>query len=169
MRRRAYLAALAALGVAGCSTSDEPVDTDAATATPTATDTPLATGTPRYDSVADVKTQAEAVPYEELFRTIDQYRNEAIYYEYASVYQVLYDEEYDYLRMYVSTTGDEWQGDIAAWYYGDERILEGDQLQVWGIVDGLYEYETTEGTTRTTPAIYVADYALREDGATPAR
>lgn len=162
MRRRAYLASLATIGVAGCSGDageDTPADSQR-NGTPRQT---TATSTAAYDSIAEAKEQAKVVPYEELFRNIDQYRNESVYYEFAAVYQAIYEDEYDYLRMNVSTTADEWQGDVAAWYYGDARILEDDRMEVWGIVTGLHEYETTEGNVRSTPAIAIADYELREE------
>lgn len=164
MRRRAYLAAMTALGVAGCSTDSGSATntTDGTGEQATPTPTPTQTAASQFEDVADVRAQAEAIPYDKLFRNIDEYRDDAVYYEYASVYQVIYGDESDYLRMNVSTTDEVWQGDIAAWHFGDERILEDDRMEVWGVIYGLYEYETTQGNTRTTPAIYLADYDRRE-------
>jgi len=172
MRRRAYLAALAALGVAGCS-SDRPAGTDGTTtATETrrsvtiqqagSEETTVAGALPSGYDVETVKQNAEAVDYDTLFRNIESYEGEPVYYRYAEVYQTIYDDSYDYLQMNVSTTAEEWQGDVAAYWLGEGRLLEDDYMQLWAVVGGLHEYETVQGNTRTIPLLLIADYELRD-------
>lgn len=184
MNRRQYLAIAATAALAGCASGDpEEAATTAAptptptptpaptpTATPTPTRTPTETPTPTptptpgpgsYDA-DQVRSSAETVSYDDLFRNIESYAGEAVYFEYGQVYQTLYEDEYTYLQLYVADSTDEWDGDIAAHYFGDDRILEDDFMELWAVAERLLEYETVQGNTRTIPLVTLVDYDLRE-------
>lgn len=180
MRRRTFLAtAVSTAGLAGCAGSDRAssptaTETDAIPTIsvqstpfnlepdPTSTETPTRQPLKAEVDVQQRKQHAQTVKYDTLFRDIEQYRGETVYYKYASVYQVIYGESYDYLQMNVSTSSDRWQGDIAAYWLGDERLLEDDYMEIWGLVRGLYEYQTVQGNYRTIPSVQLIDYNLYE-------
>lgn len=147
--------------------TNSPAPTESPTTTPTATASPTPTATPTpepggYDA-DEVRSTAETVGYETLFRNIEEYIGEAVYFEFGQIYQAIYEDEYTYLQLYVANNDDEWEGDIAAAYYGDERILENDQMELWGVAEDLYEYETVNGNVRTIPFLTLVDYELYEN------
>lgn len=154
MQRRTFLAAAtASAGVlAGCTGGGGGGgDSETATAQPT----------PSY-SADDVREEARAVEYDELFRNFEEYQDAAVYFQYAQVYQTVYEDNYTYTQINVSNDDQSWSGDIAAWYYGDRRVLEEDFMEFWGVVERLYEYETVDGGVRTIPGVTLVDYALRD-------
>lgn len=175
MYRRKYFAmASAAMGLAGCvsgspsgSNSSGGADSPDATATPTATASPTPSPTPvpgpgDYDAKT-VRESATDVAYDTLFREIEQYKKESVHFEYGQIYQAMYEDDYTYLQLYVTNESNEWEGDVAATYWGDERLLQNDVLELWAVVEDLHEYETVKGDTRTIPLITIADYELYED------
>lgn len=139
--------------------------TPAESPTPTANPTPTATPSPKPGSynVDKVRSSAETVGYDTIFRNIEKYTGEAVYFEYGQVYQTIYEDNYTYLQLYVSNKNDEWEGDVAAAYFGDERILENDRIELWGVVEDLIEYETVKGNVRTIPLLTIVDYELYEN------
>jgi hypothetical protein len=191
VRRRKYLAAVAAtLCLGGCSDNAEIITPTPGTtsATPTASEqppsqkepTPTGTteaetpqeitpqGTPSeaplrvdYD-VAAVKQNAVVVPYDTLVQNIDEYREEPVYYEYARVYRAIPAGARTQLQMSVSTTSRDWQGAIGVYWRSDGELIEGDVIQMWGFVRGLYEYETVQGETRLAPSVQMVDYERYE-------
>jgi hypothetical protein len=48
------------------------------------------------------------------------------------------------------------------WRYGDDRLLEEDIIELWGVAEELLSYETVQGNTRTIPRLTLTDYNLRE-------
>lgn len=197
MRRRTYLAATAAVfSLGGCSDNAKiitpsPDSTSVAPTTsehdtqaerePTPTDTPqeeprqkvTPEGTPSqaplkidYD-VAQVKQNATVVPYDTLIQNIDEYREEPIYFEYARVYRVAPAGAHTQVQLAVSTTSRDWQGVIGADWNSDGGLIEGDIIQMWGFVRGLYEYETIRGDTRFAPLLQMVDYQLYDGDSTP--
>lgn len=128
---------------------------------PSPTATPTPTQPPVYDKQY-ARANASEVPYETLFRNFDEYEGEPVHYPYGSIYQVMYDVEEgtDYLQLYVSTNSREWEGDIAAYWSGDTRLLEDDRIELWGVPERLYTYETVEGNERTIPLLTIVDVEL---------
>jgi len=185
MRRRAYLATVGAtLAVAGC-TNSEGTPTDAPTTEPrvtqTSTERPAAEPTPdrrleptetpaieqgpdptEYDP-AKIRARATPLDYDTIFRNIDEYRYRAVYYEYGLVTQTIYSDGVDQIHLSVSNNSREWEGDLFAAWFGDERLLEEDLIELWGVVEGLYEYETVRGDVRTVPLLTLVDYELLEE------
>ena len=121
---------------------------------PTATPTP--TQQPVYDEQY-IRNNASEVAYETLFRNFERYAGEPVHYPYGLIYQVMYnvEEGTDYLQLYVSTNSRDWQGDIAAYWSGDTRLLEDDRIELWGVPERLYTYETVEGNERTIPLLTI--------------
>jgi len=189
MDRRAYLtgiATTAALGLAGCGGSGDtsaperrsPTARSTSSTTPTETSkptpepTPEPTATPgrlegeRYTAEYVRENAHTDVDYDDLFRDFEQYQGEAIHYNYGLLYQAMYDryEDYDYHQLNVKNDPTEaYQGDVAMIWAGDERLLEDDLIELWAIVENLYEYETVQGETRTIPLLTLVDYELREE------
>lgn len=176
MNRRGYLAlaARSIASLAGCSESDPGAVTTTSssdeTQSPTPTDQPTTTKSPTTTEVdpedydpKQVREEAQTLSYDELFRNFEDYKGDAVYFEFMYVYQAIYEDEYTYVQANVSNTEESYQGDIAAWYFGDERILEGDVMEMWGVAEELWEYETVQGDTRTIPGIVLVDYELYDD------
>lgn len=174
MDRRRYLAtAAAAVTIAGCSNSTtdnsrNESDSESGVTSRTETDakTPTATRTtdslPNYD-VRRTKKSAVSPSYDEFFRNFEsEYQGQSTHFQYAQVYQVIYrddEQPWDHIQMNVTNTRTEgWQGDIAAWWDGDRRLLEDDMIEVWGVAEDLYTYETVQGDERTIPYLAIVDF-----------
>ncbi|KTG30656.1 hypothetical protein AUR66_00540 [Haloferax profundi] len=95
-----------------------------------------------------------------MFRYIEDYEGVPIHFNYGQVSRVIYEDEYTYLQLYVSNTDSEWEGDVAARYYGDQRLLEDDYIELWAVAEGLHEYETVNGNIRTIPLLTIVEYEL---------
>lgn len=182
MHRRKYIGLTGValgVGLAGCASggSDGGASgtigegsTPKSTKTPTESPTPTASPTPSPTPVPgpgdyDAKTVRESatdVAYDTLFRKIEQYEKESVHFEYGLVYQTIYEDGYTYLQLDVTNDSNEWEGDVAATYWGDDRLLENDFIELWAVVEGLHEYETVKGDTRTIPLLTIVDYELRE-------
>ena len=117
------------------------------------------------DNIRDI---ASTVDYDELFRNFESYKGEPIHFEYGLVYQTLYQENRedpttgDYYQMDVSNNTQSYEGDIGAGWFGDERLLENDLIELWGVAEELISYETVQGDTRTIPRITMTDFEIRE-------
>lgn len=140
--------------------TESPTPSPTATASPTPSPTPTPTPGPGNYSAQTVRKNAETVSYDELFRNIDQYKGEAVYFEFGQIYQTIYEDDYTYIQMDVANNDDEWEGDVAATYWGDERLLEDDLIELWAVAEKLYEYETTAGDVRTIPLLTLVTYDL---------
>jgi hypothetical protein len=118
------------------------------------------------DNIRDI---ASTVDYDELFRNFESYKGEPIHFEYGLVYQTLYQENRedpttgDYYQMDVSNNTQSYEGDIGAGWFGDERLLENDYIELWGVAEELISYETVQGDTRTIPRITMTDFEIREE------
>jgi hypothetical protein len=162
MNRRAFLAAAGLTTTAGCSLIPGgeigPGDSSFSNTTTPGEDS---LNIPQYD-VDRVRSDAETVSYEELFRNLEEYQGESVHYPYVRVYQTAYEDDFDYLQAYVSTRSGEWPGDVAMYWFGGERLLENDRLEAWAVVEKLHTYETVEGAERTIPLLTLVDFRLKE-------
>jgi hypothetical protein len=117
----------------------------------------------------NIRDLASTVDYDELFRNFESYKGEAIHFEYGSVYQTLYQENRedpttgDYYQIDVSNNTQSYEGDIGAGWFGDERLLENDFIELWGVAEELISYETVQGDTRTIPRLTMTDFEIREE------
>jgi len=187
MHRRRLLAIVGTAALAGClgdgsdetPASENPEtnpETDTPTATPpeaptktptvtptateTATSTPTTSGPSRDPET--VRENAQSVSWEDLFRNFEDHQDKAIYFEYAQIYQAIYEENYMYFQANVANNEEQFEGDVALTWYGDERLLEDDYLEVWGVAVELITYETVQGNERTIPLLELIDFELRE-------
>lgn len=116
----------------------------------------------------NIRDLASTVDYDELFRNFEEYQGEAVHFEFGRIYQSIYpeNEEYptagDYYQLQVSNDAESFQGDIAADWYRDQRLLENDSIELWGVAEQLFSYETVDGNTRTIPRITMTDVVIRE-------
>jgi len=114
-----------------------------------------------YDVTA-VKANAEEIPYGELFRSIEQYTGERVFYAASKITQVIEQSREKYqFRLNVTQNGQIWEDDILGRWKG-ERFLEEDLVEFWGIVNGAYQYETVMGNQRTIPDFDIVDIRLIE-------
>jgi hypothetical protein len=117
----------------------------------------------------NIRDLASTVDYDELFRDFESYQGEAVHFEFGAVYQTIYPENRedptagDYYQIQVSNNTQSYEGDIAADWYGDERLLENDYIELWGVAEELTSYETVQGDTRTIPRITMTDFEIREE------
>lgn len=190
MNRRHLLALVAAGVLGGCGSESDGGDTPTATPmrtptpaptatatttatpeptptpTPTPEPTPTPTLTPNKYTESYVHEHAINPDYDTFFRNFESYEGDAIRFVRAYVYQAQYaqDEEGHYYQMEVSNDPDgQYEGDIGVVWYGDERLLEDDIIEFWGIAERLFDYETVRGDTRTIPLLTLVDYDLREE------
>ena len=111
-----------------------------------------------YD-VASVKSNAEEVPYEELFRNIEEYTGTRVFYGAAKIIQVVEQNSEKYqFRLNVTQNGQIWEDDVLGRWKG-ERFLEDDLVEFWGVVNGAFQYETVAGNQRTIPDFDIVDMA----------
>lgn len=175
MYKRKYLGmASASTGLAGCvsgspsgSNSSGGAHSPNATTTPTPTSSPTPSPTPvpgpgDYDAKT-VRESATDVAYDTLFRKIEQYKKESVHFEHGQIYQAMYGNDYTYLQLYVTNDSNEWEGDVAATYWGDNRLPRNNAFELWAVVEDLHEYDRVNGDTRTIPLITIVDYELYEN------
>lgn len=118
------------------------------------------------DNIRDI---ASTLDYDELFRNFESYQGEAVHFKFGGIYQTIYPENRedptagDYYQMSVTNDRQAYEGDIAADWYGDERLLENDIIELWGVTEELLSYETVQGDTRTIPRITMTDFEIREE------
>lgn len=105
-----------------------------------------------------VREEADAPNIEDYIREFDDWIARPVYFQAGEIYQAIYEYEdgVDYLQMDVSNS--DAVRDVAALWYGDERLLEGDSVQVWGVGLQWWTYETAGGSQRTIPMIELVDY-----------
>ncbi|MCF2208599.1 hypothetical protein KVP02_13230, partial [Halobacterium salinarum] len=118
-------------------------------------------------SPEELKQESKEVPYETLFRGFDKYTEDStpLHYPYGYIYQTRYNFYGDGIHHYqlqVSTTDDEWQGDIAAIWDGDKRLLEDDRVEIWGSPTDLFKYKTVKGNRRTIPRLVLFDATVKD-------
>lgn len=179
--RRSYLrvvGALGTLGIGGCLGGESANPTATSTATTTSTTTVETTTTtteettttteqettttveppPDYDP-EKIREEAEYIAYDELFRNIEYYEGEAIHFPGAEVDQAFHGAVDEY-RIYVGRTPEDGSNDVYAQYDGRGRLIEGDQIELWGVVEGTITYETVLGEERTIPLITLVDFEM---------
>jgi len=139
----------------------------AAASTPTATLPP----TPALSALDAAKTQAVAIPYDDLFRYNEQHIGKTVRYV-GKVLQVqekecliLCDEDdKGYVLRVAVTKGSYGFWDDPIWVdtSGTQRFLEDDIVTVWGVVEGLQKYTAVLGNQVTIPKLKALDIQLGE-------
>lgn len=113
-----------------------------------------------YD-VEEVKAEATQPGIDDFVRNMEDYTGESLYFEYAYINQKIEEDGFFQFHLQLSDSGQEYQGDAFGWWEGD-RFLEGDNVEIWGVGEGPYEYETVQGDYRTVPAISIVDMKMSE-------
>jgi len=125
------------------------------------------TPSPSEYSTASVKSAAENVQYDELLRNIESYEGQAIH-STGEITQSF--EDGDTFRLNISME----RGDSGLWdssknaivIWDGSRYIEDDLVEFWGVVEGITEYETVMGSTRTVPLISAVDMELIDETTT---
>lgn len=98
--------------------------------------------TPTFD---EARIHAREISYDSLFRTVDQYFGERLYFR-GQVEQVQSSSGDEYLLRVNVSEGEWgfWEDDVRLDYWG-ERLLEDDIIEFVGEVQGLWKYQTVFG------------------------
>ncbi len=111
-------------------------------------------------SKEDYISQCAAVSYEEVARNPDSFKGQLVTFK-GKVIQVM-DGSTLTLRINQENSEDQWASDT--WYVrykpaeGESRILEGDELTVYGICNGTISYTAVLGNKITVPSLSMAYY-----------
>ena len=107
----------------------------------------------KYRTLApdEIKSHAVQVSYDELFRNIENYVGDIVYFK-GQVIQVLGESDYFDLRVAVTDKGFYWDDPVYVSYQG-KRLLEGDIIKLWASVDGLITYTAVMGNWVTIPKL----------------
>ena len=112
-------------------------------------------------SEEDYKASCQQYDYKEIARYPAQYEGEKAYFQ-GYVQQVLEDGDDITLLVNTSLIDGIWDNTIIVWYTRQDteeaRILEGDIVDLWGELGGLYTYESLLGESITVPSM-TAKYA----------
>lgn len=139
--RRRYGCVLLVLGVISISMWGGIIGSDSGTDQPKAS---VPTKTPQ-----EIKAQAISIGYDPLYRNIETHVGKIVHFR-GEVSQVIIkrDDRYD-LRLAMDGDYDKM---VYVIYRGD-RVLEGDTVEIWGRVNGLYSYKSIFGAKITLPEI----------------
>lgn len=116
------------------------------------------------DKVAEAaKAEAEKASYsteysyDQLARTPDTYEGKKVKFS-GKVLQAQEDTESDF-GVIILTIDSSYNNVYVAYKLSnlDFRVLDGDQITIYGVAHGMYSYETVRGNTLTIPLLY-ADY-----------
>jgi hypothetical protein len=109
-------------------------------------------------SVEEVKQNSETVPYQELYRNISEYEGEYVHYDGLGLIDIV---EGEGTKEYIL--------DFPGGSFGDGRVLygiwdgspfqEGDDIEAWGIINGLRTYTSLSGE-ETVPEVELVDIEL---------
>ena len=116
---------------------------------------------------ADYKAACQQFDYKQISRYPSEYEGKDVYFQ-GHVQQVLEDGNDVTLLVNTSMTDLVWDDTIIVWYTrqdnNEARILEGDIVDLWGELEGLYTYESLLGESITVPsmkaryAVYLESY-----------
>lgn len=111
-------------------------------------------------SVEEIKEESETVEYDELYRNISEYEGEYVHYEQLRLSHVVEGED---SKEYLLTFPDGEFNDDRIFYalWDGDPFQEGDEVEVWGIVQGLRTYTSMTGE-RTVVEIELVDMNLIE-------
>lgn len=129
------------------------VATVAATPTPkvvTPTPTPALTSS---KTIEQIKTEALKVSYDDLMRDSDNYIGKIVYFR-VGIIQVneISSGGYLFIAMPVDKQGELEYVPIRIYYEG-KRFLNGDMVDVWGTMEGVKTYISTEGGQLSAPVL----------------
>lgn len=136
MHRRVFLSLTVGGGIAGCTTD---------------------TAIPGGRSTADIKNESETIPYNELYRNINDYEGAAVHYDDARITDIDSTTERRQEFIIALDTAS-WTKEHYLWgvWSGDRKFRKDDEIEFWGTVTGLKTYTSITGE-RTVPRIEIAD------------
>ena len=105
----------------------------------------------------EVKTKAWVVDYKTLYRQIEDYKGQHVYFA-GRVVQVLFEDDDTHVRVDVSSDFESLV--ILLLYYSGERPLDGDSVEFVAEVVELFTYEAVLGNKVTIPALRFVDGRL---------
>ncbi len=110
---------------------------------------------------ASYKESCETIAYEELARNPDTYKWKKLVMT-GKVIQVLEDNNSKSINLRIATKGDYDDVVLVTYEYkeGESRILEDDNITIWGLYGGTYTYESVLGGDITVPYM-MAEYLQR--------
>lgn len=110
---------------------------------------------PQKPTSVSVKSEAKKVPYEDLFRYPDKYKNSKVTYT-GEVGQVVEEGDKVYLRVNV-TKKEYWYQDTILVAYNKNilpgRVLKDDIITFWGSSQGIHTYPATTGIQVQIPIV----------------
>lgn len=128
-------------------------------------ETPKDTVTGMPQTMEEFKATCVYCTYEELARNPLDYKGEAINL-YGEVIQVMENGNEVQLRVNITQNEYSWEDPVyVAYTRKDEkenRILEDDMIQIWGVSNGTINYETVMGNNLTVPFIEAAYIEIEE-------
>ncbi|MFH1181386.1 MAG: hypothetical protein V1702_00340 [Candidatus Woesearchaeota archaeon] len=110
-------------------------------------------------TISQIKQNAKNVNYDDLFRNNENYVGDLVYYR-GEVTQI----GDGYMRLSVTKEDFFWTDVIFVDYSGSDRYLEGDIIDLWGQVKGLYSYAAIFGNEVTVPEVDSLYVELVEKG-----
>lgn len=107
---------------------------------------------------AAYKAQCKSIPYDDLQRNPKETKGKLIKLS-GKIYQIIEEaESNDYYSVYFIQASNNLYLIYIDNYASGTRILEGDRITAWGVVDDLYTYETIMGNANTVPSIIAVYY-----------
>jgi DNA-directed RNA polymerase subunit RPC12/RpoP len=113
-------------------------------------------------SIADIKSQAQIIPYTSLMRNPDTYKGSIVYFR-GKILQVQQKSNNNYI-LRIATKEDSYLGYydnvIYVDYYSSNRVLEDDVVDIWGKFVGLKTYQAVLGNDITIPEVNALHYEM---------
>lgn len=139
------------------SNSGNPSGSSSQQPTSTPTQSPTPTATP------SIQKRAKEIPYDDLFRNIEQHIGDFVYFGPAQVIQVVEGDSGNFqFRINVTKENGFYDDDVFGHWSGD-RFLEEDIVEFWGEVLGILKYETVLGNQRSIPELDIYEMNLIEE------
>lgn len=113
-------------------------------------------------TIEELKTSAVDVNYDDFFRYNENYVGKIIHFKKVQLFQSI-DSGTRFLALatnYEPGYNWSWKDTIHIIEYSGPRLLEQDEVEVYGKATGLYEYQTTNGDAETVPEIKAIEITL---------
>ncbi|MEA4922168.1 MAG: hypothetical protein VB031_02235 [Eubacteriaceae bacterium] len=106
------------------------------------------------DDINSYMASCKTISYDEMNRHSEKYEYDDVTAK-GYVLQTLGTDGEDWVNLRIAT--DDWYNDILYIIYkpkaAEDKVLEGDTVQVWGEFHGMYEYKSTDGEKVQVPEI----------------
>lgn len=113
----------------------------------------------KEQEIANFKKACKTIPYKVLERDADSLIGKKVFYK-GQVFTIQASKNYSVVQLYVTYKGyDIWDDQAYMEYPGKMNVFKEDIIKIWGVVDGLYTYESVAGYNITVPKIIVKYYS----------